>query len=104
MIKVIYNSDYKNLKITGHADYADYGKDIVCASVSSIISTSVNLAHEFNQDIKYTDDNSKIEIINNTNDENVKIVLENMVNMLKDLERQYPKNIKISKGEWICYL
>ena len=44
MIKVIYNEGYKNLKITGHAGYADKGKDIVCASASSIILSSINIA------------------------------------------------------------
>ena len=60
MIKVIYNEGYKNLKITGHAGYADKGKDIVCASASSIILTSINLAIEFNKDVKYIDDLNKI--------------------------------------------
>lgn len=99
MIKVIYNSDFRNLKITGHAGYADKGKDIVCASASSIILTSINLAIEFNKDVKYTDDLNKIEVVNNTNDENVKKVFSNMILSLEELERQYPDNIKISKGE-----
>ena len=99
MIKVVYNNDFKNLKITGHAGYADKGKDIVCASASSIILSSINLAVEFNKEVKYTDDLNKIEIINNTNDENVKKVFSNMITCLEDLEKQYPDNIKISKGE-----
>lgn len=99
MIKVTFNDNLTNLKITGHAGYAEYGNDIVCASVSSIISTSINLAHQYNENIKYTDDVNKLEIINNTNDENVFKVLSNMLDMLKDLEKQYPKNIKISKGD-----
>ena len=99
MIKVVYNKDFKNLKITGHAGYADKGKDIVCASASSIILTSINLAIEFNGEVKYTDDLNKIEIINNTNDENVQKVFSNMILSLEELERQYPDNIKISKGE-----
>lgn len=99
MIKVVYNNNFRNLKITGHAGYADKGKDIVCASASSIILSSINLAIEFNEDVKYTDDLNKIEITNNTNDENVKKVFSNMINCLEDLEKQYPDNIKISKGE-----
>ena len=99
MIKVVYNDNFKNLKITGHAGYADKGKDIVCASASSIILSSINLAIEFNKDVKYTDDLNKIEIINNTNDENVTKVFSNMITCLEDLEKQYPDNIKISKGE-----
>ena len=99
MIKVVYNDNYKNLKITGHAGYADQGKDIVCASASSIILSSVNLAIEFNKNVKFTDDLNKIEIENNTNDENVRKVFSNMITCLEDLEKQYPDNIKISKGE-----
>ena len=99
MIKVVYNDNFKNLKITGHAGYADKGKDIVCASASSIILSSINLAIEFNSEVKYTDDLNKIEIINNTNDENVQKVFSNMILSLEELERQYPDNIKISKGD-----
>ena len=99
MIKVVYNDNFKNLKITGHAGYADKGKDIVCASASSIILSSINLAIEFNKDVKYTDDLNKIEVINNTNDENVTKVFSNMITCLQDLEKQYPDNIKISKGD-----
>lgn len=99
MIKVVYNDNYKNLKITGHAGYADKGKDIVCASASSIILSSINLAIEFNKSVKYTDDLNKIEITNNTDDENVKKVFSNMISCLEELEKQYPDNIKISKGE-----
>ena len=99
MIKVVYNKDFKNLKITGHAGYADKGKDIVCASASSIILSSINLAIEFNSEVKFTDDLNKIEIINNTNDENVQKVFSNMILSLEELEKQYPDNIKISKGD-----
>ena len=99
MIKIKYNDEFTNLKITGHAGYAEYGQDIVCASVSSIIQTSINIAHEFNSDIKYSDDGNTIIIINNTNDDNVLKVLKNMIDMLIELQRQYPKNINISKGE-----
>ena len=99
MIKVVYNDNFKNLKITGHAGYAELGKDIVCASASGIILSSINLAIDFNNNVKYTDDYNKIEITNNTDDENVKKVFNNMILMLEEIEKQYPKNIKISKGE-----
>ena len=32
----------KQINFYGHTDYDDYGKDIVCASVSSIVTTTVN--------------------------------------------------------------
>ena len=45
MIKIKVNKSkdiIKEVIITGHANYAQYGKDIVCAAVSSIALTSCN--------------------------------------------------------------
>ena len=36
------NAKYKKITVLGHAMYDDYGKDIVCAAVSSIATTTVN--------------------------------------------------------------
>ena len=52
------NNYYKRIIITGHANYDDFGKDIVCAAVSSTVITSVNscLAID-NESISYEDKN-----------------------------------------------
>lgn len=45
MIKIKVKKDeeiIREISINGHALYDDYGKDIVCASVSSIVITTVN--------------------------------------------------------------
>lgn len=39
MIKIKLDDENLSLTITGHADYAEYGKDIVCAGVSSLVQT-----------------------------------------------------------------
>ena len=36
------NNQYKSILIKGHALYEDFGKDIVCAAVSSIVTTTIN--------------------------------------------------------------
>ena len=41
MIKVIKENNM--IMISGHANHNEYGKDIVCASVSSIIYTTLNV-------------------------------------------------------------
>ena len=38
------------ITISGHANYADYGQDIVCASVSSIVGTIVNCIMNIDKD------------------------------------------------------
>ena len=35
------------VKIEGHADYSEEGTDIICASVSSIVTMTVNLVDNF---------------------------------------------------------
>ncbi len=98
MIKVIVNKN--NIKISGHALYDIEGKDIVCASVSSIIYTSVNALLKLNKSsIEFSDDGKIIEIIKLSNDDITNKLLENMIDLLKDLELDYPKNIKIESEE-----
>lgn len=98
MIKVIINKNQIN--ITGHALYDTVGKDIVCASVSSIIYTTVNALFKLNKDsIEYNDDGNKISIINLSKDEITNKLLENMIDLLRELEIDYPKNIKIESEE-----
>ena len=98
MIKVKKNN--KKICITGHALYDTYGKDIVCASVSSIIYTTVNALFKINKEsIEYNDDGNTIEIINLRKDEITNKLLDNMIELLHQLEIDYPKNIKIESEE-----
>jgi hypothetical protein len=95
-INVIGKND--KIEILGHAMYDDFGKDIVCAGVSSVVITIVNAILTFNKDyIKYNilKDSFTIEI--NNHNEIVDNLINNMINMLKELESDYPKNIKIRK-------
>ena len=93
MIKVVYSSN--SLIVTGHANYDDYGKNIVCASVSSSITCTVNGIYSLNKNsILYKDDSNTIEI-KILDDENALKLFNNLILMLKDLAKDYPKNIKI---------
>ena len=95
-IKTIYNDGkLSDIKVTGHANFADYGKDIVCASVSSIVITSVNLALEIDEEsISYEQSDGLIEVTINKDTEVINKIFENMINMLKELEEEYSNNIK----------
>ena len=49
--------------IKGHAKYDEYGKDIVCASISSIVITTINALLRIDQDsIKYQESDGLINI------------------------------------------
>jgi len=88
------------IEVTGHADFDTAGKDIVCASVSSIIYTTVNGILNIDQDaIQFTDNTNLLKIEIKNKNEIVSILIQNMNDLLEDLSKQYPKNIKILKGE-----
>ena len=98
MIKV--NIKNNQIIVTGHADYADYGKDIVCASASSIVITSINVCLRLDsQSLEYKEEQDKLTIDIKSNDENIKSIIENMISMLEELAKTYKKNIKIVKEE-----
>lgn len=98
MIKVIKKNE--EIEISGHANYDEFGKDIVCASVSSIVMTTVNSILSIDDSsINYVDDGDKI-IIKKLNDNDiVDKLLNTMILILKDLEKQYKKNIKVESEE-----
>ena len=68
----------------------------MCASVSSIVITTINAIIEIDEDsIYYEDLDNKILIEILKEDKIVKKLIDNMVFMLEGLEKDYPKNIKI---------
>ena len=98
MIKI--NIKNNIITMTGHADYADYGKDIVCASASSIVTTSINLCLRFNKEsLKYKEEKDKLTIEVLSSDDNITLTIKNMLMMLEELASTYKKNIKIIKED-----
>ncbi len=98
MIKCKKSKDI--ITISGHANFSEFGKDIVCASVSSIITTVVNCIFNLDKDaISYSDDGNIITITKLKSDKNINIILDTMIELLKDLESNYKQNIKVESEE-----
>ena len=94
MIKV--NIKQNHIEINGHAMFDDYGKDIVCAAVSSIVITSINGILRLDDkaiNYKSSSDGIIIDILKDSRETNLLIL--NMTSLLKELEEKYSKNIKI---------
>lgn len=95
MIKISIKDD--EIIISGHANYDDYGKDIVCASVSTIAITTINAIIEFDKDSINVEESVgylKINILKHTKE--IDTLISNMNKLYKELELKYPKNIKIN--------
>lgn len=87
----------QSIHCKGHAMYDDYGKDIVCASFSTMIVTTINAILTFDQNaISYTDNND-LKIINIKKDNITNNLLNNLVNMIYELRDNYNKNINIKE-------
>ena len=96
-ININYEDNYiKDITFKGHANYSDYGMDIVCAATSATYLCTINAILSIKKD--------SIEVLSNKDTQTIKvliydniinILLENMIRCLKSLEEQYPNNIKI---------
>ena len=101
MLKIVVskkNNKFNKINLLGHADYSSYGKDIVCSSASSIMITTINAIMMFDKTyITYEEKKDQFLIKINKNNEIVDNLIQNMINMYKELENDYPNNIKIEE-------
>ncbi|ARJ13832.1 ribosomal-processing cysteine protease Prp [Staphylococcus lugdunensis] len=84
----------------GHADYGDYGHDIVCAGASAVLFGSVNAIMGLTSekpDIDYDDDGGHfhIRIVNLDNDD-AQLILQAMLVSLQTIEDEYNENIRLN--------
>lgn len=94
------NNNIKKISILGHAMYDEYGKDIVCASVSTLVISTVNNILSINSNtINVEQSDSKIIIEYILKDNIIDILINNMISNLNTLANNYPKNIKIIDKE-----
>lgn len=97
MIKV--NITDKKITIKGHAGYDEYGRDIVCASASSIAITTINAILSFDSEaINYEEKKDELIINVLKNDKITKTLLNNMISLFGELASQYEENIKVIGG------
>ena len=99
-VRIVKNNNIiDSIHCNGHANYADYGKDIVCASFSTMVITTINAILEIDSEaISYTDNNN-LEIINIKKDKITNGLLNNLVNMIYELRDNYDKNINIKEED-----
>lgn len=91
--------------VSGHSGFGDEGNDIVCASVSSVLYMALNgIEKVLNIKFGSSADDAFAEFIlpDDLNDEEtdkINILLESMFLFFKDLETQYPSNVKVTELE-----
>ena len=99
MIKVEVKKEkgkYTGVKILGHAMYDDYGKDIVCSAASSIVTTTVNGILSIKKgSLSYMISKQGMNIKVLSDDNTTQTLIQNMISLLKELEKNYKDNIQV---------
>jgi uncharacterized protein YsxB (DUF464 family) len=102
MIKVQINKTnnrYSSLIVSGHSNYDEHGKDIVCAGVSAVVTGGLNaLAIENKNKISYRveDGYVNVDVLDIENDR-LQLIMDVIVIQLKTIEESYKKYVKISE-------
>ena len=104
MTKAIFkfnNNLFKSLEISGHSGYQTSGSDIVCSAISTAVFTSINLidkkcGNESYRIIQKEDQGYLFfEMIQDSDTEFVNLVINNLVDMLSDIEKDYNKLLQV---------
>ena len=91
------NNKYSSLVVSGHSNYDEHGKDIVCAGVSAIVVGGLNsLGIENKKSISYRVDDGyvNLDVLDIEND-NIQLIMNVIVVQLRTIEESYKKYIKI---------
>lgn len=87
MIEIKFGDSF--VEVTGHAEYAEHGKDIVCSAVSA---TTALLAYQIGS---WYDKKSGFFHIDYDDEPGVSRSLFAYQRFMIELEQQYPENIKV---------
>lgn len=94
------NDSIKSIEIFGHAEFAQYGKDIVCAAISSIsigLLNAIDVLTVETCEVEMTDNHIRIIVLKS--DDVTQTVLSVGIIQLKTIEERYPNNLKIEFTE-----
>ncbi len=85
------------IELSGHALYADYGNDIVCAAISMAVQMTANLIDKLGfgcNIMNLVHEEGKFIIETDMKNDIVIKVMDNLVEHLDAISVQYPNNIK----------
>lgn len=98
MINVLIKKDGKKvtcLEIKGHAHSDEYGKDLVCAGVSAIITGGLNNLHDLdNYEILFEEGHVKLKVLEDISAHD-EVVIETIITSLQTVEESNKKFVKI---------
>lgn len=96
--QVVRKEKEATIEIKGHAEYSAYGTDIVCASVSTACIFTANLIERLKLSYNVMDlvcDEGYFRLQISREDSILNGLFDNLEEMMKEVAKQYPKNLKM---------
>ena len=90
--------DIRGFLSAGHADWAEEGSDIVCAAVSALTQTCVNAIETFAgilPAVRVNDGFLAAYLPGDCQNHDAQVLLHGMLQGLRDIQAQYPNNIRL---------
>lgn len=84
--------------VHGHSGYAKRGNDIVCAGVSSLTQAAVLGLRHYGVDMDVAVAPGEITVQIHSHKDVVEPIFTAMIAGLEEIARQYPENVKLTKG------
>ncbi len=97
---VLRKNQEATIEVKGHANYAEYGHDIVCASISTVCIYTANLIEKLNLSYNIIDlvcDEGYFRLQVKTTDVTANAIFENLEYTLEEISKQYPKYLTYKK-------
>lgn len=95
------NDQFISFVISGHSGYDKKGRDIVCSSITTASYTTIGMLQRLIDPKTFIyheneDGYLELKMTSNKVDQNiVKQIIQNFIDVLDNIQRQYPKNLKI---------
>lgn len=99
--QVLYHKDkennFKYFVIKGHANYAEKGRDIVCAAISAITNGTINFIQQnYQKDCQISYLPTEISIYPQNKNPQCQLCLKLMLYQLENIANSYPNYLKIT--------
>jgi len=97
-VSITYNGEnFSSLKVSGHANSAAYGHDLVCSAVSAVVTGGFNNLKNLDSfKITLEEGNASLEAVKEVSSYD-KTVIETIISGLKTIEEADPEFVKISE-------
>ncbi len=95
---IVVNRHDSGINITGHAHYAEPGKDIVCAGISALVQNLIQSIEELTTDqIQYVMSPGKVDINFGNLSERAQLLADSFFVGVGLIADNYPDNVKVTK-------